>query len=474
MTEHIGNHIHTLFNELWEKEFLADAEGSSFTYKTFYGHIIKTKELLIHAGVRKGDRVCLILDNSYGLLVHYFALLSLEAVAVPVEPRKGSSHITNILEVVNPVHVVDSLTEFSRVLETEELPQAIENIWSHVDFSKLYLITFTSGTTGKPKGVCHSFQNLFETALAFRDMTEIKKGTSFAHVLPMTYMAGILNSIFLPFLTGCRIVLFERFSVANCSRFWENATEYSIKNFWITPTIASLLLKLDRGNFGIRFCHEFTPTIFVGTAPLYEEVKEQFEMKYSTPLWESYGLSETLFVTTNSSKYPVKVGSVGRALNGVTLSLAKDREIEIQTPWNFLGYWGDDSTFAQVPSGDFGSLDEQGYLFIEGRKKELIIRGGVNISPFRIENFIHSSKLLDGDVAVIGVPDFIMGEKTVCFYTATDVANEDLKALNKGIIETLGTDSTVDRFIYVKELPRNNNSKVDKGVLLQSIQERSE
>lgn len=470
MDNHIGSSIKAIFKTLWNETFIVDLKDRTITYKEFFHDILKLKIILENEGLGCGAKICLVLDNSYWFLVYYFTILAIGGVAIPIDPNKGTTEVEEIINDVCPDYIVDTVEDgLANTSVNEEKENCLE-IWDAVDYSSLFLITFTSGTTGRPKGVCHSFKNIYSASIAFKNACAIKKRTHFAHLLPMGYMAGILNSIFLPFLSRCSIVLFERFSVANCGRFWERSSLHCVQNFWITPTIVSLLLKIDRGDCGIEHCRQFKPNIFVGTSPLYEEVKEQFEKRYNVPLYESYGLSETLFISANSSKYPVKKRSVGQLLSDVYISIATDNEILLRVPWNYLGYLGHDETSHVFDSGDLGRCDSEGYLFIEGRKKDVIIRGGINVSPNRIENYILSSNLLSGEVAVIGAPDLIIGEKTICAYTDSAADLQQLKSVNRGLLRDLGKDSIIDLFKRVTEIPRNTNLKVDKNKLREMIQ----
>lgn len=457
----IGLHIKNIFLEKWEEAFIVN-DQNEISYKLFFQDITDLKTHLEEMNINENDKVCLIMQNSYDLLLHYFALALLQSIIIPVDPLKGKDDIDEIISLVSPDFV---LKESTSITKQCEISKSDLSLWDNLRYDSTYLISYTSGSTGKPKGVCHSFKNLYLAATEFNNHCQVKENQTFAHILPMTYMAGILNLIFVPFFAKCKIVLFERFSVSNCSLFWEKAIRHSIKYYWFTPTIVSLLEKFDRNDKSIEFCKQNNLTIFVGTAPLYKQVKEKFESKYYTKLYESYGLSETLFVTSNCTKYPEKENSVGKPLKGVVNITAADNELIIKTPWNFLGYYNQSNVDVNnFYSGDLAEIDNEAYIYITGRKKDLIIRGGINISPYKIEQFINSTGLFE-EIVVLGIPDLNIGEKTICFYSGLELDKSILKRTNKELVAKHGKDYIIDKFINIAEIPKNTNLKIDKPYL---------
>ena len=223
---------------------------------------------------------------------------------------------------------------------------------------------------------------------------------------------------------------------------------------------------VDRGDEGKHYCNKNKIIGCVATAPLNPETKLKVEKKYSMKLYEGYGLSETLFVSTN---YPAhdRSNTVGRKLDGVQLEFYEDNEIGIALPWMFLEYHNqkklefmDEEKYL---SGDLGNLDNENYLQITGRKKDLILKGGVNISPRRIEDFISIHFKTFDEFAVIGFKNNLLGEKIVCFYVSHPPFTIDqTKKLNLKIIENLGKDYSIDEFVRLEKIPLTENGKTDK------------
>nr|WP_321496420.1 class I adenylate-forming enzyme family protein [uncultured Methanolobus sp.] len=477
----IGSTLKHIFMSNWEDYFLYDAiNGNNYTYNSFFNSVVQYQTILKNKGIKKGDIICLLLSNSIELPILYFTSLIMQLTVVPIDTKKGYDEIKEILAQLgykmvlhdNDVLVNDIATLVDTKTLANEYSSKIEiavedlSIFENIDYNKPFLITFTSGSTGSAKGVVHSFRNLYLSAYYFNEGFNFDKNNIFYNNLPMTYMAGILNLFILPFICESKIVIDERFSISKIMRFWENPIKYSVNTFWFIPTILNLLLKLDRGNQGIEYSNKRNIIGCVGTAPLSNKTKLDFSKKYNIQLFESYGLSETLFISTNSPGKPQKSSSVGNLLHGINLDFCPDNEIAVDVPWMFLGYTNQETQNyfknGKYLTGDLGIIDENGFLSITGRKKDIIIRGGINLSPKKIEGIIESIDVFE-DYVIIGLEDENLGEKTACFFVPSyeDYKNI-LKKINKELVEKLGEAYHIDEFVRMNEIPKNINGKIDK------------
>lgn len=468
----VGELFQNIFKKNWNEEFIFDGINSvTLSYEEFFSKVLRYKEKLEKTGLKKQDVICLLLPNSTELIILYFAVLLMNLKVVPIDPERGSAEIREILSRLDYKVIISNEQNFdftqknilvneftnikSEIIEKEEL-----DLFNNVNFNEIYLITFTSGSTGIPKGVMHSFNNLVKSAIAFNDKFSFDSKNIFYHNLPMTYMAGILNLLILPIIAESKIIVGKRFNISNISEFWNIPIQYSANTFWFIPTILEILLKLDRDPKGLQYTKSNKIVGCVGTSPLNPSTKDEFEKKYSLSLYESYGLSETLFVTTNFPNFD-KSGSVGKALDDVETNFLEDGEIAIKVPWMFLGYHSmkeNQLLNGWFSSGDIGHLDANKFFIITGRKKELIIKGGINISPKKIEDFIKNYYNIE--VVVLGFVNKFMGEKTVCFLVPN--GELDQKHINKKITEELGKSYHIDQFVELEKIPRNLNGKVDK------------
>ena len=423
----------------------------------------------------------MILNNSIELIALFFAAALLKITLICIDPSRGSDEILKMSTIQkSKFYLIDDKHQNFDIPETEIFSNIFQkntnlnisisdlDLFNDLNYERLFTITFTSGSTGIPKGVMHNLNNYLKSSLLFNKRFNFSKNNIFYHNLPLSYIGGILNLLFLPFFSKSKIVLDEQFNISKVSNFWNNPVQYSVNTFWFTPTELSLLLKLDRGNLGIEYCKNKTIVGLVGTASLREEIKNNFENKYDLKLFESYCLSETFFVTTNYLNND-QANHTGPLLDDVKVSFTSDNEILLNTPSMFLGYLGlsNDEFFNNngfYISGDLGKLNNNS-LQILGRKKDLIIKGGMNISPKRIEDFIIGLKIFD-EVAILGIEEYYMGEKIVCFYTSEEPnLNNEIKLINNQIVQKLGLYFKIDEFIKLKILPKTPSGKINKPAL---------
>src|SRR5262249_39649922 len=141
----------------------------------------------------------------------------------------------------------------------------------------VFSITFTSGTTGLPKAVVHRAENLLLNAVAFNEEQGFDESHRFLHLFPMSYMAGFLNTLLCPLMCGASVVRVPPPDGAGLLRFWDPVMRYGANTFWLTPSIAAALVRVDRSSAGIDYCRRSVKTICVGTAPLPLSVARHFQ-----------------------------------------------------------------------------------------------------------------------------------------------------------------------------------------------------
>ncbi|MBI4679318.1 MAG: acyl--CoA ligase [Elusimicrobia bacterium] len=494
-----------------DRPFLIDTTaGRTFTYGEFHGAACGLAGSLRGMGLSRGDRVAAVLNNSAEFAALYFACLYLGVTAVPVNPWLHPNDVAFILancgasalalgpatEALVPLEVIARLRDRLLCLPApgETASPSAATAWSAaapgeppaawtpldgVVQGDLFSITFTSGTTSRPKGVPQAVGSLLPCAASFNDLLGFGPDHCFYHVLPMSYMAGFLNMLLCPFLAGASVVLSRGFDACMALDFWKSPMRHGADSMWLVPSMLSALLRVDRDDAGRAYCREQVRAICVGTAPLAAAVKREFEARYGATLMESYGLSETLFVSGNSGTFPQRPGSVGKLLAEVEVKTVADDgrdlppgaegEILIKTPFMMSGYLDYDTLrpgeapAEWFPSGDIGRLDSEGYLFITGRKKDLIIRGGVNISPRAVEDVILGHEAVAG-AAVVGAPDELYGESVAAFVKLKPgrMLAEALPSLQELCRRSLTALAVPGRFIELSEFPVNATGKVQK------------
>ncbi len=472
--------INVLENIDFSRIFVIDENtGKEYTYGDIFSASIRIADLIETMKMP----LLAIMDNSTELLCMLLATSMTDVSIACVDPQKGPDEILGIVNEC-PERAISYAGNDDRVKQFLSNRMLFESVpvgenadpsavkaetirrYSHKDFSVPYLVTYTSGTSGKTKGVVHSFGSLLGAAFSLNRLIPLDDERRLLHMMPMTYMAGILNSVFYPMIGCASIIVGSRFSVQNASLFWKKVDRYSANVFWVSPSMLKMIMMFDRAGTGCSYCAKQNVIFLVGTAALDETLRHDFNTKYNVNVLAGYGLSETLFVsmeTMDSLKNREK-GSVGVFLDEVVYAIPEDTELQIKVPWMYLGYTNEDEKeyFAgdYYKSGDLVSV-RGNQLYITGRKKDLIIKGGMNISPKLIEDCIISHAAIS-ECSVFPVKTD-GEEKVCCAYVTKPGYDESIeKELRELVFDQLGRNYSIDQFWRKQELSRNLNGKIDK------------
>jgi acyl-CoA synthetase (AMP-forming)/AMP-acid ligase II len=429
-------------------------------------------------GLAPGARIAVKLPNGIEYATCYLAGIFGGYTIVPINTSLPPDDIDYILRLTAPALIIDAL---------DRLPSAVEQPLRGVrsDSATVFGIFFTSGTTSRPKGVCHLSETLLANAWAFNQHVGLDEATRMLHVMPMGYMAGVLNTILCPLMSGGTIVLGEQFSAAKALNFWKPAIAHGANAMWISPTMAALLTRLCRGAQLPAWTAASLEHVFVGTGPLPASVQAGFESTFGVRCLESYGLSELLLVSANMSAHTPVPGSVGPVLAGVEAQ-ARDRDghplppgatgsLFIKTDGAMVGYLDPDTgvldplaSGAWFDTGDTGYQDEDGHLHITGRTKDMIIHGGMNVSPRAVEDVLMSHPHVR-DVAVVGAPHPFWGEEVAAFIILEEGAVFDEHGLKEYCTARLGPDAVPTLLRVVERFPYSSTGKVQKNALRERL-----
>lgn len=340
------------------------------------------------------------------------------------------------------------------------------------------LMLFTSGSTGAPKAIRLTGSHLVPHALGVVSHTGLTPEDRLLHLMPLHHTNGINNQIIAPLLAGASVVLVRRFDAT--------AVEAQIDRY--RPTVLTAVPTMYLRMLGHLDRRRDRPTLRMlrcGSAPLTPSQHEQIENAFGVPLIQSYGLSEATCTSVMNPPDAPRRGSVGTVLahqqvrilsaaDGTELAPGQEGEICIGGPTVMSGYWGatpDDGPVRDglLHTGDLGTLDADGYLRITGRLKDVIIRGGENLSPAAIESALTTHPGVS-DAAVVGAPHPDLGEVPVAFVIASDPATTtDPEDLRDHVRHTVGRIHTPHHVEFVAALPLNPVGKVDKKALRRAL-----
>jgi len=337
----------------------------------------------------------------------------------------------------------------------------------------LGLLMYTSGTTGRPKGVMLSQANLVANANSISREHALSPADRVVAVLPLYHINAFVVTMLAPLAHGGRLVMPPRFSV---STFWDIVTEHECTWLNVVPTMISYLLEGKAPPFGtlakVRFCRS-------ASAALSPEHHRAFEAKFGIGIVETMGLTETAAPVFSNPIDPTqrKVGSVGRPsgcearvvdAHGRTLRDGEIGEIVVRGPQVTSSYYKDPPATASaffpggwLRTGDLGYRDSEGFFYVSGRIKELIIKGGENISPREIDEVLikHPAVL---DAAAVGIPDRHYGQEIMACVILRQGEQTDESELRAFCERELGKYKTPKVIRFVTELPRGPSGKVQR------------
>ena len=425
-------------------------------------------------GLQINDRFVVSLPNSSEYILCYIAALIGGFTIVPVHPFISEDELRHILAVTNPK---------SHISDSDKLKTIVESAGTDRFRTKTSgsVIFFTSGTTNRPKGVHHSFSNLIQNAKRFNEHVGINSETRLIHVLPMGYMAGFLNTVLSPLVAGGAVVVGSMFDASTAMSFWDTAERHSANAFWLTPTMAAFLARLNRGDVVQQWSSKEIRHGFIGTAPLPLAVSKNFWEAFGVECLESYGMTELMLVSSNSDRHPRKTGSVGKLIEGVQLevrdsdgrsmSTTSTGSIFVRSVFALDGYIEEEPVIIRSPledgwmsTGDVGHMDLDGHLYITGRLKDLIIHGGTNVSPRAVEEILNSHPEV-AEVCVIGIPHEFWGEEVVAFLVPEIGTSPCADNIEAWCESRMGTDAIPTRYEICDHLPKNRIGKIERNML---------
>ncbi|MEH7334456.1 long-chain fatty acid--CoA ligase [Neobacillus drentensis] len=446
-------------------------------------------------GIEKDDRVIVCMPNCPEVLVAYQGITRAGAIIVPVmftlHPKElhyialnsgAKAVITSSYVLQNVEKALEGLQAKPQLIVVDQpsndraknfydvMAQGESREFGEVKPEDTAVILYTSGTTGNPKGVLLTHKNLFSNAANSAKHNDTERGTTLG-VLPLAHVYGLTVSN-VCFLTGSSIVVFSSFDVKEVFSAIEN---YRVKTFSAVPAMIHALVSYPEAD---RYDTSRLESVGSGSAPLPVALLNAFEQKFGAKVYEGYGLSEAAPVVTAHKKgYEVKPGSVGIPIPGVEVKIVNENgeELPIGDVGELIvrgdsvtpGYYQNQEESLRVLrdswlyTGDMARIDDDGYVYIVDRKKDLIIRGGFNVYPRDVEEILNAHEQVF-EAAVVGVPDERMGEEMVACVVrkpGNDVTEEELIRYCQ---DHLAKNKTPRRVVFLDSLPRNGVGKILK------------
>ena len=486
------------------KTFLISSDnGRTLTYEQLYRHCVLLGRQFVASGARHGDKISVYMPNSEQTAVLLLAIMANGLVANPINLMCQPSQLQHILS-HSDTRLVFTTPEHAAVLQPllEQIERPIQLVLVDPDSRALpvfasiewdagddglpettrghdALLMYTSGTTGVPKGVLLTHESLIENAKNIAAEHRLTPEDRVLGSLPLYHINGLVVTIVTPLVHGGSVAMTPRFSAAT---FWPDAVRYQCTWINVVPTIISYLLN-DETAYGVadltrlRFCRS-------ASSALAPEHHKAFEKRFGIGVIETMGLTETA-APSFSNPYPAperKIGSIGKPsgtrakvvdASGQAVAAGTHGEIILTGKNVMRGYYKDPLKTSEafnehgwLRTGDIGYQDEDGFFFITGRAKELIIKGGENIAPREIDEAMikHPSIL---DAAAVGVPHPDYGQDIAVYLVLRENMVFDDTEMRRHCLSELGKYKSPSKYVVVDELPRGPSGKVQRLKLLE-------
>jgi long-chain acyl-CoA synthetase len=468
-------------------------DGRSLSYGDLRRYVRGIAAFLRGQGIATGERIALAADNSIEHVVCYLGVMAYGATVCTVHVEMNRPHLPRILAQLRPRLVIHD--------EGIELPSTAprlaiggcnapsagsffasvdpaidtENFLAETSARDDGVIFFTSGTSDKPKGVVLSYREQLANIMPMTEGFGITGEDRIYDFRSFNWASAQLFGVLAPLAQGATLVMAKKFSA---TRFFDDVRTHYVTVAAGNPTVINVLLASQ-----IKVAPPDVPTLrFItsSSAPLLPQEWQRFEERFGIPVAQGYGSSETAWIAVNPGDAR-RFGSVGRPLAYHRLTIVgtdwgavpagETGQVELGA-WddNDYRYLGDDGAIrvnsrGRMRTGDIGYLDADGYLYLTGREKELIIRGGVNISPVEIDGVLMQRAEVS-EAATIGVPDAIWGEEVVSYIVLAAGSSFAPDELMRFCAARLTPFKAPKQILLRDVLPKSERGKLDRKALV--------
>jgi malonyl-CoA/methylmalonyl-CoA synthetase len=459
---------------------LIEPSGSAITGAELDEQTALAAGRLAAAGAGPGERVVVSGVPGVDLALGHVAALRAGATVVPLNPEYTEAEVAAVVGDARPVvaltdrpHVADWIAASSpatRVigLDLADLPDTGRAALDAAGPDDIALLVYTSGTTGRPKGVPLSHANLLSSVEAVRLAWRWTPDDRLVLALPLFHVHGLVVGLYGTLHTGASAVVFERFDPGAVLEAVRRGGSmfFGVPTMWHRLVAEPAAPELGRLRLAVS-----------GSAPLAPELHRAVAGVAGRPPLERYGMTETIMLVSNPYEGERRAGSVGFPLPGVEVRLRPIGDggaaaIDVRGPNVFGGYWHRPDATAEAfadgwfVTGDLGEVGPDGYLRIAGRAKELIITGGFNVYPREVEDVLRAHPAI-ADAAVVGLPDAEWGERVCAVVITNDAVTDD--ELATWCAERLVAYKRPRRWERAEQLPRNAMGKVLRHELVEHL-----
>jgi long-chain acyl-CoA synthetase len=485
-----------------------------YTYSSLFENAVKIASHLVISGINKGDRVAVYMNNSWECIVAIYGITLSGAAFLAINPQTKADKLQYILNdsgaktlltegalsnellsalpgavTIKEIIIAGNadklmglsgirLTGFEEIVagnnSLKALPKVIPN--------DLAALIYTSGSTGFPKGVMMTHQSMVFASWSLIEYLRLSEDDRIILLLPLAFDYG-LYQLLMSVTIGGSLLVEQSFTFQ--ASVYKQMEMFRPTVFPGVPTIYAMMIATNKKTgMSFDFITKITNTAAALPSEFIPDLKKIFP---GALIFKMYGLTECKRVCyLEPELIDIKTGSVGKAIPGTEVFLLSpdgkpvppgERGIlHIRGPHVMLGYWNNEELSKEMLrqgllpgerilcSNDWFKMDEEGFLYFMGRNDDIIKTRGEKVSPVEIENVLYKISGIR-EAAVIGIPHEIMGESIIAFVTTNDQSMRDEKEILKECMTRLELFMVPQRIVFVDEMPKSSNSKIDKKIL---------
>lgn len=501
--ETVGYYTTRVFTENAEKEALVYVEdGRRFSYRKLQQQADMVAKSFISIGIKKGEHVALVSCNSPEWIITFLACLKVGAVCVCINYLSTQEEIDYMLRQSEATILIVSEKDMIEKVDVEQFnylkltlkiktlfnlafvmnevhrisDEELQVVADKVIPADIAVILYTSGTTGNPKGILYNHKAILNGPISHIDNFGYTPKDNILAALPLNHILGGLYTVFMGLYAGCKVVLMKNFKTSVALKAIE---EERCTGFHGVPTMYQYLINKSEG-------HDFS-SLRVGmisggisSPTLLEEVMDKLHV---TQLNNTFGQTETLGVTQTAvyEKSKIRKDRVGKPVEYVEIKICDPDSLEelprnvegelwVKSPYTMMGYYknyiANKNTIVNgwIRTGDVAFIDEDGFVSIKGRIKDLIIRGGENISPSEIEHCLLKLPKIENAI-IVGVPDKLLGEEIFAFIKPKDntiLTKEEILEFLVGKIAKYKYPKYIE---FINTFPLTSTGKIKRNIL---------
>ena len=493
---------------------VAIVKGIEYSYEQLKNEAVQLANYLVKSGIQKGDRVAIYMNNSWECIVSIYGATLAGAAFLIINPQTKANKLQYILEDSGAKILLSEINlkyEFSRALQSikkinelivagkeDELDipaikitsfgniiqQEFENVLPQIIPNDLGALIYTSGSTGFPKGVVMTHQSMVFTSWSLIEYLRLVEDERILLLSPLAFDYG-LYQLFMAVTIGGTLIVEQSFTFP--ATIYNNIQKYKPTVIPGVPTIYAMMIASNKST---PLCFESVKKVTNTAAKLPSEFIPELKSIFPNALiFKMYGLTECKRVCyLEPELIDEKTDSVGKAIPGTEVYLLDLQGnkvnpggtgiLHIRGPHVMVGYWNKKELTNEMIkpgflpgekvlcSNDWFRMDEEGFLYFQGRNDDIIKTRGEKVSPVEIENIIYKLKEIK-EVAVVGIPDEVMGEAIVAFVTTYENSTIDQNTILRECTAHLESFMIPKSVVIIDAMPKSTNGKIDKKELTQ-------